>query len=201
MSLNTVKTSSSYFPHLVTEGATEISLDLSYDNRTESIGTLVGSFCGMLDLLESCALSWVYSSLGPLTPRHNLSVLQFLVDHEFEVAYTVFESSKETPEDGIGFSEIAFTCPLPRLREFLEARVLTLGWNLLLAGWLVQNEHITEVLSERKFDGGGFHLSKPPQKLSFCSSDDWDCIQFFSPDRAELEKLFTFRSRRLDVAK
>jgi len=58
---------------------------------------------------------------------------------------------------------------------------LSFGWNLQFRGWLLNKSKQAELLHWFKHDASGrFTITTQGIDLAFASSDDWDCIEFFS---------------------
>ena len=184
-----VNVEGSYFPHLAADKRIKHLVDLRFDHNHERVNALLEALCGILHETESAEDRWLFSSLGPLKRRMNLSVCDFLDENEFRVAFRLEESLKEHEEDGIQFSEIAFVCPVELLRTLLNESRLGFNFNLRFAGWLVSKARILEMMERRKVVQGLFALPEAGTKLAFCSSEDWDCIQFVSTDELQLGRL------------
>jgi hypothetical protein len=128
---------------------------------------------------------WIFSFAGTLVNGQNLSLLNFLSTHQFEIAFNIFETSKLTQDAPMPMAEVSFICSSDLLEEFMKNPLLDFGWDFRLGGWLVGAAIIEDLLKEAKFRGQ-FYYPSTVADIGFCSSEDWDCVQFFSADETKM---------------
>lgn len=181
MLLDLLRVQESYFPKLANDGVVDV-LDLRWEHDCEKEQDLRRALSPILVGAETSDDAWLFSFAGTMAENKNLALLEFLTARRFQTAYAVFEFCKPNFDIPLPLVEISFTCPLELLTEFLEKPALDWWWDFKLGGWLVPKSEIKSMLMERKFRGP-IHYPARVAKLGFCSSDDWDAIQFFSSDQ------------------
>ena len=170
------------------------ALDLRYDPTTESLSLLKSTLFRVIEETSSPGSKWIFSTWGPLLERRNLSVLKFLGSYALEVQFALAETIKMEANFEMPFSELSFICSLEIVRDMFMSGELDCSWELSLCGWRVEDNVASSLLTQKKF-ADGFQLPSLEKALAFCSSDDWDCIQFFATGSNELERLSSANTR------
>lgn len=187
MWLDLLPVEKSYFPHLVGEGVARV-LDLRYEPTHEHGRDLRQVFHSLLGQVSGVESEWFFSFAGSFTEGCNLSLLKFLSAHQYEVAFNLPETCKLALDTPMPFIEISFVCSLELLKEFMADESLHFAWDFRLGGWLVKAGDRSSLLKKPKFRGE-FYYPSTAVELGFCSSEDWDCIQFFSASEERLRNI------------
>lgn len=174
----------SYFRHLDEVGVSSV-LDLRYDPTVETALDLKKAFHSLIGQIACENREWQFSFAGTLVDGQNLSLLKFLAMHQFETAFNIFETCKPVQNGPMPVAEISAFCSLDLLEQFMKDPLLDFGWDFRLGGWLVETRATQDFLKEPKFRGQ-FHYPPASVDVGFCSSEDWDCIQFFSVSKERL---------------
>ena len=170
----------SSFPHLIEDGLSA-GLDLRHDSTQEGERDLRKAFYTILKQTKPDNHEWVFQFYGTLRNNQNLSLLKFISEHEFEFAFCISDACKETLGEPMPITAISFFCSLELLEKFMEGGSPGFGWDFQLGGWLAKTEDVSLILKELTLRDQ-FRLFPAKGSLGFCSSRDWDCIQFFSTD-------------------
>jgi hypothetical protein len=187
MWLDLLPINESYFPHLGGAGVSS-ALDLRYDSTVETALDLRKAFHLLIRQIPSENREWLFSFAGTLVDGQNLSLLAFLAAHQFETAFNIFETCKYVQKGPMPVAEISFFCSLDLLELFMKNPLLDFGWDFRLGGWLVEAPTAQDLLREPKFRGQ-FYYPPASVDLGFCTSEDWDCIQFFSFSKERLMEI------------
>jgi hypothetical protein len=187
MWLDFIPIEKSCFPYLKKQGVSAV-LDLRYDSARENQQDLWKALLLILREMLIEPGKWSFSFAGTLADNQNLSLLNFLSGHQFDVVFGMSEFWKPIKDAPMPCTEISFVCSVELLEKFLEVTSLDFAWDFRLGGWLVNAEDIPSILKEWKFRGE-FYCPFPLVKLGYCASEDWDCIQFFSTDTKLFENL------------
>lgn len=190
MTAEIIAVEKTYHPHLREQGL-EFALDLRCDPSNEGQKFLVKSLKQILEnQLQGMEGDWYFSFLGPLTLGKNLSVLQFVAEHEFEVNLGISETWKIQEEVPLPFTEILIACNPALIAKFLDTPKLDFGWDFCLAGYKHSAKKIDAAPPKTFiFCKGDFTPPAAAYEIAFCSSPDWDAIQFFSSDETKLTTL------------
>jgi hypothetical protein len=184
----------SYFPYLANSMAGAKVLDIRYDPEKEDSTLLPVTLCRILKETSSVEDVWLFSSFGPLLERRNLTVLRFLGNQESEVQFALTKTIKQEERNAMPFSELSFICSIELIEDIFMSGELDFASDLALSGWLVKKAVASKLLTKWKFVNR-FQLPGPEGTLAFCSSEDWDCVQFFSNDFSQLERLASRKIR------
>jgi len=181
-----IEIKSSYLQHLADE-RNGLVLDCRYDSRTENDKVLRLDLMKLLQQTGLASKAWIFSFLGALSTHKLLGVLNLIEQRQFEVSYFMTEVHKETNDAPNPFVEISFGCNLSLLQWLLTEESLSIGWDFQLAGWRLPIASERKYLPQWKFSKGKICFPKNEVDMIFCSSDDWDCIQFASCNIADLK--------------
>ena len=180
-----------YFPHLRAQGfATSLSVAYIQGDQAGEEIALRTNLVRILKEVFDDGQRWSFSFIGPLEERKNLPVLALLANQWPKVTVHISEVLKEYEEQAMTTCEIAFTAPHSLVEEMLLRSHLTFNWNLKFCGWLLNESKKVELLHNFKRDAlGRFTIPTQGVDLAFASSDDWDCIEFFSLQEKMLAKV------------